>query len=488
MASLLRNVGVNMAGFVAGKLAAAVTGILLLRALQPEASGIYGAAIGFAALFQSLADLGLGACLIREVGGHPRHADQWFSRGLYAQLAQTAVAGLALTVFLWLGGPGDVQPGLVALAFGIPALASLSTPVASTLQGLERFGLQGLTATAASLLNALALACLLLWGKASPQAALAASVGAAALGVLLWAWAAWKGGLRLRHARLDEVTELWRRSLPFALLTVVNQLFVRVNQAILVWILGSAALGPYVAAVRLVDLMVPVLSALNGPLYARLSLLLGPDGRQGDQARQGRENLARALRFMAALGLPLAVGGSILAGPLMRALYGDAFASGTAALVWLAWVPALIGISANIYHGLNALHLTGRLARFFIFNLGLNIGLNLLLIPRFGFAASAAVAVLCELANLSYAWHAASRAGMGLSLRRSFWPALPAALGMGATLAGLLLWSPLSSLGPALQASLGIGIGAAAYAGLLWVLGFFGPDERLQLGRMWRRA
>lgn len=72
MRSLLRNVWINILGFVGGKLAAAVTGILLLRALHPNAAGIYAAALGFAALFQSLADLGLGACLTRQVGAHPK--------------------------------------------------------------------------------------------------------------------------------------------------------------------------------------------------------------------------------------------------------------------------------------------------------------------------------------------------------------------------------------------------------------------------------
>ena len=116
MASLLKNVGINLLSFVAGKAAAAITGILLLRALRPEAAGIYGAALGFAALFQSLADLGLSACLTKEVGSQQKQADRIFSQGLQAQVLQITVAALALTLFLALGGAKGIEPSLVALA------------------------------------------------------------------------------------------------------------------------------------------------------------------------------------------------------------------------------------------------------------------------------------------------------------------------------------------------------------------------------------
>jgi O-antigen/teichoic acid export membrane protein len=485
MPSLLRNVGVNLLGFAGGKLAAALTGILLLRALRPEAAGVYGAALGFAALFQSLADLGLGSCLTREVGRQPRQAQAWFSRGFYAQVAQTALAGAALALFLWLGGARGVEPALVALAFGIPALASLGTPVAAALQGLERFGLQSLASTGASLLNASALGLLLLLGRAEPRWALLASVSAAAVGVLLWAWAAWRGGLALKRCRPAEIAAFWRQSLPFAAVSVSNQLYVRVDQALLAWLLGTGPLGFYVAAVRLVDQLVPLLNALNGPLYARLAQL------QGSRRRSARldavQKLNQALRYMGALCLPLGVGGSLLAGPLVTALLGaDYMPAAAQAFVFLAWVPALIGLHSNLLHGLNAVGLTRRLAQIFAFNLLVNVGLNLWLVPRYGIVASAAVSVLCEAVNLGAAWALARGAELGPSLRRAFWPALPAALGMGA----LLLWLrvPLqASLGAAAALAL-VPLGALAYGLLLLAFGFAGPEERALWSRLRSRG
>jgi O-antigen/teichoic acid export membrane protein len=489
VASLLRNVGVNLLGFLAGKAAAAVAGILLLRALRPEAAGIYGAALGFAALFQCLADLGLSACLTKEVSAHPAQASRSFSRGLQAQALQVLAAGLGLLTFLWLGGAHGIEPALVLLAFGLTSLNSLSAPTLAVLQGLERFGLQGALATAASLMNALALALVLLLGQASPRLALQASLAAGCVGLALWWVGAWAAGVRFRWEAWSGVFGLWRRSLPFALVSVTNQLYIRVDLALLAWLAGPLPLGLYVAAAKLVDLMVPVLGALNGPLYARLTGLHSRAAKGDKAARdQAWGNLNRALRFMALICLPLGVGGSLLAGPLCHFAFGPDFTGSAPALAWLVWVPALIGIHGCLLHGLNAVGRTLRLAQVFGANLILNIGLNLWLIPLYGIVASAGISALCETVNLGAAWALARRAGLAPSLKAAFWPALPAALGMGLFLAWV---QPL--LGPRLASAWTLAptlvlLGALCYGALLLLLGFLGADERAQLQRLLKRG
>lgn len=482
MPSLLGNVGRNLMGFFAGKAAAALAGILLLRALRPEAAGVYGAALGFAALFQSLADFGLSACVTRQAGARPAQAGALLSRALVAQALQVLAAGLALGLLVRLGGAAEVDGRQVLLAYAYVALNSLASPVAAVLQGLERFSLLGVLTTTASLLNAAALGALLLWGQVDPSGALQASMAAAALAGLVWAWGARRAGLGLQWVRFSQVVRLWRDGLPFALVSVSNQIYVRVDLAMLAWMAGTGAVGFYVAAVRLVDLLVPVLGALNGPLYARLSRLQGQAGRGSARAHaQARDSLRRALRAMGALCLPLGVGGSLLAGPLMAALFGPAFLPGAAALAWLAWVPALIGIHGSLLHALNAAGRTLRLGQVFAFNVLVNVGLNLLLIPRYGIAGAAAASVACEVVNLGAAWILAGRAGLAPALGVVLWPALPAALGMGLGLhLALAAWAHSVSLAWTLGL---VAAGASAYAVLLAVLGFVGEEERA----VWRR-
>ncbi len=484
---MLRNVGINVAGFIAGKAAAAVTGILLLRALHPEAAGIYGAALGFAALFQGLADLGLNSCLTKQVGAERPQASLWLSRGLLAQGLQTLGAGIALQAFLMAGGAHGIEPGLVSLAFLVVAMNSLGSPVSAVLQGLERFGLYGTLVTTASLLNAFALVMVRWLGHVHPALALRAALASSTLGLLVWWGGAWAAGLRLKKVAWGDLYDLWRAGLPFALVSLTNQLYVRIDQAILVYLVGPGPLGLYVAAVRLVDLMVPALMSLTGPLYSRLAGLHGMAG-QGDTAARSQAwgNLNRALRFMGLICLPLGVGGMVLAGDLCRFAFGSDFMGAAPAMAFLAWVPALIGLNACLMHGLNAVGRTMRLAQLFGANLVINIGLNLWLIPSYGIAASAAITALGEAVNLVASWTLARRAGLAPSLKTAFWPSVPAAIGMGAFLA---------MLGPKIHAAMGFGAGAApvlvllgmgVYAALMVALGFLGDDERALYRRLFQ--
>lgn len=482
MASLLKKVGLNTLGFVGGKLAAAAAGILLLRALQPAAAGVYGAALGFAALFQSLSDMGLEAALARTVSRDPDGASRWWSAALILDGLQTLAVAAALALFLGLGGSGPIPAELVAVAYVGTRLVGLGMPTGAVLQALDRFDLQSILTTTVSLLNALALALLLAFGHVSALAALLATLASGLLGAVLWTLAARRVGLHWVRVEPGRLAAFWRESLPFALTSVANLLYLRVDQVILAWMVGAAALGYYVAAVKVSDLLVPTLVALFSPLFVHLSALTVRMESGDPLALQAaRTSLGRALRYMTALSLPIGVGGSVLAVPLTRWLYGAPFAPSAYALGCMVWVPALIGIHGGLSNALNAAGQTLVLARFLVLNLVLNVALNLWLIPRWGFLASAAISVLGEALRLGMAWVLCRRAGLAPAAGRSLWPALPAALLMGA---GLAVATPrLLCLGRWQVPSLVV-VGMLGYALLLLGLGFIGPDERALWARL----
>jgi O-antigen/teichoic acid export membrane protein len=417
--SLLRKVASNSVGFLAGRSLAGVAGVLLLRALGPEQSGVYGGALGFAAIFSVGATLGLDSALAGAIGRDPSSAATRWSAGLLMVLSQGAVTAVLLALFLRAGGGALVPPGLVLLAFAV------------------------------LLVNALGQVSELTW-QAPTRASLAAS---------------------------------WRLALPFALLTLSAMIFLKVDQALLAHLVPAAALGLYVAAVRLVDLLVPALMALITPLHphlaAHFSRAAAGDAEAWPQARRA---LALGLRYLAALCWPLGVGGSLLAPLIVRALYGAAFDGAGPVFALLVWVAALIGLQGALMQSVHGLGRTSLLSWLYAAGLALNVGLNLWLIPHFGILASAWLSVLGECVNLAFLWAWCARRGLGLGWRSLLWPSLPAALGMGAALAWLGL--PLvAGLPAAAAAGILIVAGAAAYAGLLAALGFIGADER----QLWRR-
>ena len=487
MASLLQKVGHNILGFFGGKAAAAVAGIFLLRALGPEAAGRYGAAVGFAGLFQALGDLGLEQALAQAVSREPERANHWWSMALALLGWQSLAVSLALGAFLWAGGSGPIPAGLVVLAFITTRVVAFGTLTGAALRGLDRFGLQGALITATSLMNAAALLALLVLGHASPAAALWATLGSGLAGLVAWGVAGRRAGLRWRGAPWAELATFGRQSLPFSLMAVATLFYLRVDQSLLASMVGPRPLGYYVAAARINDLLLFSLAALYAPLFVQFSGIHGRL-RAGDEAakRQAGQSLSRAVRYMAALCLPLGVGGSVLAGPLIHWLYGDAFAPATLALAMLVWVPALAGIHGGLLSTIAATGGIKTMVRFTGLNLLLNVALNVALIPRWGIEASAAISVLGELARLAFAASLCRQRGLAPSWKRALWPALPAALGMGAA----LLW-----LGPAFgglraewRLAAQLGAGMLAYGALMLALGCVGEDERGLWQRLRRRA
>ncbi len=471
MPSLLSNVRLSFLSFALGKAAAAAANIALFRSLGPAQMGDYTAALGFAGVFSVLAELGLSAYLTREVSRHPEKASTLFSQALLVQGIQVLIAALVLGGFLWRGGSDAISPALVGLGFAWVALINLSSPFSACLQGLEEFGSTSRVSSLASVLNAAGLWLVLLFAP-SVAAALASLVLTGILGLGMWVRAASKKGLHFEMPRPFQPFKFWKETLPFASVSGLNQLYLRMDVVLLTLLSGSLAVGYYGAGVRVSDLLAAVLGSLIGPLYPRLA------SSTTDPSHGGlRLELSRATRYMTALSLPLGIGGTVMAASLMPWLFGADFAPAGAAFAWLVWVPALMGVNAGLLLALSAVGALGAMNLIFVVALGLNLSLNRIFIPSQGVVACAWIWVLCEVLILAVCLALlALRHRVALSARAMLWPSLPAALGMGILLHFLPMAEGWHCVPRVLE-------GALVYAGLLWVLGFFGPEEKEHLGR-----
>lgn len=479
--SLLGNVGYNFTAFLLGKGASAIAVLLLMRMLGPQGAGFYSGALGFAFLFGIIVDPGMGIFLTREVSQRRKDAGTMFSRALKAQFLQVMVGAIGIAVFLEMGGAGSLPPGLVMAAFAGVALAGIGNTASSGLQGLEEFRTASLVAGACSWLNALALL-VVLATVPSPFMALVSWTISGVIGAAIWLRVGSRFGLAFHLAVPARVGDFWRRMTPFTLLAVSNQLYLRQGMALLAWMVDAVSLGFYGTASRVADLLYPIFGSLSGPLYSRISFL-GRDGTRGtglSPAVRGNigRTLSQALRLLGAFCFPIGVGGSILAGPLMIFLFGDEFRGSGPMFRWLVWVPVLAGMHYPLLHSLNALRRTGWVAVIFSINTAVAVLANIFMVPIYGPVVVAVSFVVCEFATLIVAtimvgW--ASR--IPLSVSGWFWPVVPAGAGMGLVLSLL----PVPSGFGVMFCVVG---GAVCYALLLYVMGFFGEDERAIIGRV----
>src|SRR5581483_681389 len=231
----------------------------------------------------------------------------------------------------------------------------------------------------------------------------------------------------------------------------------------------DVALGWYSAAYRVVD----GFNLIPANFTLALFPLLSRRG-QADRAALGRV-YARALKVLLGLGVPLCVGTALLAEPLVLFFAGPAYVPEAAwALRVLIWFLPFSFVNGVTQYVLIAVDRQRFLTVAFALATAFNLAANLVLIPTFSYLGAALVTVLSEVVLLGPFWWAVVRHLPPVSLLAVAWRPALAALGMGLVVAPLAAWSWLAS----------IPVGAAAYFGLLLLLGTFDADDRALLHRL----
>jgi O-antigen/teichoic acid export membrane protein len=269
-------------------------------------------------------------------------------------------------------------------------------------------------------------------------------------------------GLVLRP-RLDlhRVWPLARRAWPLVVSALFGLLIYNSDLIFIRLLRDREAVGFYAAGYTLVSFLINLGLAYGLSLLPALTRL-----REAPAEQLRLHHTAHA--HVVALSLPIALGGCLLAGAIIRLVFGPAYAAAATALAILSWsVPVSVlrdvSVAALITAGREdaVMRLTGQSAI-------LNLVLNLTLIPFLGIVGAALATVATESVRLVLASVQARRTGLGPpSVRRYGRTA-------AATVIMLVALIPLRSATPVLS----IPIGIVAYAVGLWAVG----------GLSWRRG
>jgi O-antigen/teichoic acid export membrane protein len=288
-------------------------------------------------------------------------------------------------------------------------------------------------------------------------------------GYFLWRFGIEHGAPGLAFT-LGGAREALRAALPMGAAVGLGVVTYNFDAVLLGFLAGPTAVGWYTAAYKPVTMALALPVTYYGGLFPALARTYAVGG---DAFRQ---TVARSLRLTSIFAVPLGVGGTFLAGPLIDVLFGPAYLNSVAPLRLLAWSAALVILRGTYRHALNAAGRAGLDVRCAAFATGLNIGLNLLLIPTLGTVGAAAATLAADLCWLALAWDAFCRHVARISLLPFLLQPAAAALAMGVC---LFLTRPLFWMARALLAVL-------VYFGALAALGE--PQVRSWLRRGEDRA
>ena len=462
----VRNTLYVMTARVVSRLVALVMVVVLANHLGDSRYGQFTTLTAYSALVSVLADFGLSPLYTREAAREPGLLGHYLSTLLTGKLSLAALAFGVMAAALAGGGLG----GLILPGGALLVLVTYSALLRNTFYATGRLELEMVAILAEVGIQA----ALILYGARTQRgvsyfvwayAAAAAFTGLYALVAirlfglgrpgLNFDWPLFRGWLRL--------------AFPFALGAFLTNLYFRVDVPILQHFRPFREVGWYQFAYKPFESLQFIPLALQTVVYPVLGVYF----------KSARERLGLAyqqfFKILVLLGWPLTVGTVVTAGPIGHLF--RLFPESIPALRILALAIVFLFANSAFTAMLYSIDRQDLFAWTTAAAVAVNVALNLLLIPRYGYLAAAATTVVTEAAFSAVAWWLI-RPSWRLAWFRVSWRPLLAGAAMG------LVLLPFRERSVLLTAPAGLvlyGIG-------LWLTRAVSREELRLLGRGVRRS
>src|SRR5436305_1534053 len=179
---------------------------------------------------------------------------------------------------------------------------------------------------------------------------------------------------------------------PLALGFTITTIYAQLDVVLLQVFKGFQMVGWYAAANRFVDAVAWIPQSAMGAVFPALSLVAATESRRLKFAYE------KSFKMLAIIALPLAVGIAITADSLVQLAFGHGFDQSIPALRILAPSIALLFVNNAFIYTLTAINRQLDFTRLSLATLVVNIALNLVLIPLYGYLGAAAASTLTEAA------------------------------------------------------------------------------------------
>jgi O-antigen/teichoic acid export membrane protein len=365
-------------------------GIYTARYLGPEQYGTIAFAVAFIGLFSIFADIGIQQLALREIARDKSLVGKYLGNIAVLKIFLSIITfGLiALTINL-LRYP-DLTIKVVYIIAISTVLATFSGMLSSVFQAFEKmeYSSIGSIITSASMLVGGLFA--ISRGFSIMGFALV-YVFSSSLGLIYNNIIARRLGIA-PTLQFDQgfIWSLARRALPFGIGSLFLVYYVWIGRVMLSVMVDNEAVGYYSAAYNLTGSLNFVPIAFVASLFPLMVIFYKGSDKSLDKI------FRIGIKYMYALAMPMAVGVTLLGKEIVTMIYGAKFLPSVAALDILIWAEFFVFLDVL----LGQMLLSINKEKITMINAGvgaaLNIGLNLILIPRLGIEGSALATLATE--------------------------------------------------------------------------------------------
>jgi O-antigen/teichoic acid export membrane protein len=471
---IARNAAVRTAGEIGAKLASVVFFVAIARELGERAFGDFMFALSFTTVLLVAAGFGTEELVAREVARDRRRIHDLLSNVVAMKVAMSVLLLLVAAAVVTVAGyPDDVRVAVYLVGAGV-AVENLARSWHSVFQGYERMEFISLGLIAQRFTTAIAgLVVLALGGTL--VAVSATFLGGCLIGFFTALWA-----LRryLVRPRVEVDRSRWwplaKAGIPIGIVTLLLTTLLKLDQTLISFLAGGAddnsEVGFYGAAFRLIEATLFIGWAFSDAMLPWLARQ-----RDGPALARGYE---LGLKAIGAVLIPVGLGFTLFAEPLIDLLYGDRYEEAVGPLRLLGATVVFSGINYMASITLIARDRPGPFARAVGVIVVANVVLNVILIPPYGAEGAALAATLSGLALTLMSLWMTAHVAPGLRPLRAFGGPLAGGLAMAAAVLATDL--PLVP---------GMALGAVAYGlSLLAFERLVFPEDLASVRALLRRA
>ena len=366
-------------------------GVWVARYLGPQQFGTLNYAMALAGLFTAFATLGLDGLIVRNVVQDPSSRDTVLGTALTLRLAAGLVTITLIQGVAWLVRPDEATTRLVVALVSVGIVARAIDVLKPWFESQVRSKYTVIAQNTAFVVVAVVRLILILTEAPLAAFALAMTVDVLLAKLLMWLFYVQTGGTPCKlHFEFHKAKKLLNEGWPLILSGLAVTIYMRIDQIMLGSMLSDEAVGIYAAALRVSEIWYFV------PMTIVASVMPNITAMQYSSPERYRYRFQQLFALLSASSYAVVIIVILTAGTVMSVLYGDSYAGAENVLV--------LHIFASIFVALGLV--SGR----WLLNQGLtkisllrttvgavvNVGLNLVLIPRNGVIGAAMATVISQ--------------------------------------------------------------------------------------------
>ncbi|EKF86488.1 flippase [Methanobacterium formicicum] len=216
--------------------------------------------------------------------------------------------------------------------------------------------------------------------------------------------------------RFELDLKLWKsliiESYPLAVSSIFAVIAFKIDTIMLSFLAGDVSTGLYSAAYKLLEALMFIPSVYATailPVFSKFHI----DSRESLQF-----SYYKSFKYLSMLGIPIAVGTTLLANEIILLLFQSGYIQAIPILQILIWAIPIIFVSYVIGASIISINRQHETMRISFICMLLNVILNLIFIPKYGYIGAAVVTVITELSLFLFYYHLISKYLCKIKLRK----------------------------------------------------------------------